>query len=176
MYGGQAEALSPGSGSLASDTFHPRRDPAASLSSAPPWCVIEPGPQERTQTDSSSGALRSRGHGNKMLLLFTEAGQLTFPEQKYSWEPGVGNLEGKREGCKGRNAENKCFFLLRSLRNGRALISCLQAWRKLRTREDGRVSHPVNWNLSLSHAKPVFSHRSEIISFLLRERGSSEYN
>lgn len=44
-----------------------------------------------------------------MLLLFTEAGQLTFPEQKYSWETGVGNLEGKRRGCKGRNAENKCF-------------------------------------------------------------------
>lgn len=45
-----------------------------------------------------------------MLLLFTEAGQLTFPEQKYSWETGVGNLEGKRGGGKGRKAENKCFF------------------------------------------------------------------
>lgn len=45
-----------------------------------------------------------------MLLLFTEAGQLTFPEQKYSWETTVGNLEGKRGGGKGRKAENKCFF------------------------------------------------------------------
>lgn len=75
-----------------------------------------------------------------MLLLFTEAGQLAFPEQKYSWETGVGNLEGKRGGGKGRKAENKCFFFLRSLRNDR-LISCLQARRKLRPREDGSLPH-----------------------------------
>lgn len=93
--------------------------------------------QRRELRLSSSGALRSRGHRNKMLLLFTEAGQLTFPEQKYSWETRVGNLEGKRGGGKGRKAENKCFFL-GSLRNGR-LISCLQAWRKLRPREDGSL-------------------------------------